>query len=291
MEVRELAYNFILENRINNLNIDLKLLKDICKINKWKIGSYSKNINFLETTNLIDKITLLAFNCFYKNDNKEKVFIMYNDKVEEDEIVFNILHEIGHIVLKHNICDLSNFEKEREADLFACEVLAPSCLLKYLNLNKIDAITNISNIPPKYIKNYIDTYKNYKLYDDYFSKIIIKTFKHLKEYRLLKFFKYKKIFITLFFLITFFININYTNSYSKNIPDIDNNIFDINNIPVINNNIKDTNHNYQSFFVTKTGKKYHKEDCKYIIHKDNLIEIKSNDPILNNYKPCSICID
>ena len=43
------------------------------------------------------------------------------------------------------------------------------------------------------------------------------------------------------------------------------------------------------YYVTSSGKKYHKKHCIIIMYKNNLTEIKLNDAINYGYKPCMIC--
>ncbi len=179
MDTREIAYYFLLQNNIYNIEINLKILKDICKKNNWNLGCYSKNIKFIEISNLLDKMHLQAFTYYYKNE----IFIFYNNTIEKKEMIFSILHEIGHILLKHKTCDLNNLFQEMEANLFACEVLAPSCLIKHLKLTKIDCILNTFNLPPKYILGYINSFKNYNHSDSYLSKLIIKKFNNVKNHK------------------------------------------------------------------------------------------------------------
>ncbi len=44
-----------------------------------------------------------------------------------------------------------------------------------------------------------------------------------------------------------------------------------------------------TYFVTSSGKKYHRENCIIIKYKNNLTEIKLNDAIDKGYQPCLIC--
>ena len=43
----------------------------------------------------------------------------------------------------------------------------------------------------------------------------------------------------------------------------------------------------QTVYITKTGKKYHKEHCRYLKHSK--IEITLEKAIELNYGPCSVC--
>ncbi len=45
-----------------------------------------------------------------------------------------------------------------------------------------------------------------------------------------------------------------------------------------------------TYYVTSSGKKYHKKHCIIIKYKNNLTEMKETDAIHQEYKPCLICI-
>lgn len=263
MDIREIAYYFLLQNNIHNMKINLKILKDICRKNNWKLGCYSKNIKFIEISNLSNKMHLQAFTYYYKNE----IFIFYNNNLEKNEIIFSILHEIGHILLKHKTCELNNLFQEKEANLFACEVLAPSCLIRHLKLTKIDCILDNFNLPPKYILSYINNFKNYNYSNSYLSKIIIKKFNNIKNNK----FFFKKILIFILSTIIFLSMFIFTNNNFKNFYDVS------------------IRNNQQIFYLTKTGKKYHIKNCRYLKNKDNYL-ILLNQQEINKYKPCSICI-
>ncbi len=43
------------------------------------------------------------------------------------------------------------------------------------------------------------------------------------------------------------------------------------------------------YYVTSTGKKYHRKHCIIVKYKNNLTKIQLNDAINDRYKPCLIC--
>lgn len=64
------------------------------------------------------------------NYNDSKKVILYNSDISsKGRILWNKAHELGHIVLNHKY---QGEKEEREADLFASQLLLPQCLLKSL---------------------------------------------------------------------------------------------------------------------------------------------------------------
>ena len=47
MNIKNIAYNFLIRYRINNLNFDFELLKEIALSNGWELCPYSSNKNLI----------------------------------------------------------------------------------------------------------------------------------------------------------------------------------------------------------------------------------------------------
>lgn len=297
MYIKEIAYNFLIRYRITNLNFNVQLLNELSILNNWKLCKYSSNQKLIHNLHLEEHLKLDAFT--FIKDNQ--IFILYNDDLPENDILFNILHEFGHILLDHsssnNILGYSLLSEtlirqETEANTFACEVLAPSCVLKQLNINSIDDILKFSNLPAKHSIYHINNITNFSNIDD-ISERLIKIFNEYitkntynKEEIKIKPKRYIPLMLSIssILIITIFILFSSLKE-NNNIP---------NNEPIKNEIInKSTTSNVDNnkvFYITKTGSKYHIKDCRYIKYKNNLIELKYNDNLLKDYEPCSVCI-
>lgn len=62
--------------------------------------------------------------------------------------------------------------QEDEANFFACEVLAPSCVFHQLNINNVDDIKNLSKLPYEHAKNLFSNITNFNSLDDISEKIL-----------------------------------------------------------------------------------------------------------------------
>jgi len=121
----------------------------ICK-NKWGLITYTElaEINCITVDSVCKNLKTEHSYCQYDDGIYT---IAYNNEKSVGRTLFNLLHEIGHIVLNHFV----DFNKtilinnplkykilENEANCFARNVLSPIVLANYLNLSE----SNIINI-------------------------------------------------------------------------------------------------------------------------------------------------
>lgn len=106
---------------------------ELAKINCITVDSVCKNLKTEHSYSIYDGVYAIA----------------YNNEKSVGRTLFNLLHEIGHIVLNHFV----DFNKtilinnpleykilENEANCFARNVLSPIVLVNYLNLSESDII-------------------------------------------------------------------------------------------------------------------------------------------------------
>ncbi len=138
---RDMAWKFLIENNVTELLVNLS---EICRNNGYHL--------------LVDKdYIFLAENergvTFFRNG---EWYIVLNPSETLSARRYTIAHEIGHIYLRHiynvknNCCslshDVSEIDKEYQAERFAIDVLAPACVLWGLNLHKAEDISRVCNI-------------------------------------------------------------------------------------------------------------------------------------------------
>lgn len=80
------------------------------------------------------------------NPKKQEYVIVYNDAIESARVNFSIMHEIGHIQLDHEKRNLTDAEKESEADTFAQKALAPVGVILKLGLKTDVQISSIFQV-------------------------------------------------------------------------------------------------------------------------------------------------
>ena len=81
-------------------------------------------------------------------------YIVYDDETSVGRQRLIISHELGHIFLGHDLIygfhgrsfDTDNPKNEIEADMFAIQLLSPSCVLKGLDLHTAEQISNACRV-------------------------------------------------------------------------------------------------------------------------------------------------
>lgn len=143
--ISHLARDFILNNSVKTLPVDLF---SIIKKNKWRVVRYSSLLsNNISTYTKVMKNNL----GFTENFGGNNYLIFYDDSVDEHMQRFTLAHEIGHILLDHFKVSVEN--REQEANMFACRLLMPMCVLHECCIKselEISLICNVSLISAGY---------------------------------------------------------------------------------------------------------------------------------------------
>ena len=133
-KVKEEAYKTLLlqENFIFPVNPKEIILKEY-NIYITSFQDYSKKTNI--SINDLTSNGTITDGYTYKDKDKKNIIIFYNEDIEsEGRKIWTISHELGHIVLNHDIqCEIN----EQEANFFASQLLAPQCVLREMLKNGV----------------------------------------------------------------------------------------------------------------------------------------------------------
>lgn len=315
MNIKETAWEFIRENDIRSFRITVDAILKMIQTHKdWMAFSYHAGEPLIERLKLKNYTkTSKAFTCLLDpspTNETAQYFIFYQDELPYNEKVFVLLHEIGHILLYHTyagsilgksrISGVTN-EQEREADLFACEVLAPSCILTdRFRIDTADRIAEISMLSPEYallhageINRTAHKPLSYSLLEPIYQQyqvFVRQVKKSLFLDRLNKACRPITILLTALILTMITVLVYYSN------PKTD---------PVLSSNTAD-NHSNSSYvsvkasepnspaedlkvYVTRTGEKYHLAGCRYLKNSNLLTSMTIKEAAVNGYTPCEIC--
>lgn len=133
--IRNSAWIFLLENKIDKLPIDLKGIADK---NGWTLLSYENHIELALALDRESPFLCDGWTVIYGDE----VFIFFRNSRHEGRNRFTIAHEFGHLTL-HHIKELKREEFEQEANMFAARILMPLCLLKECHVKTAEEIANL----------------------------------------------------------------------------------------------------------------------------------------------------
>lgn len=141
---RDAAWKMLLKSKVSSLPVNVK---KICKSEGIRLVSYSSGARVIHKLGL--ESNMVGNDAF----SVGKV-IFYDDKTSIGRQRFSIAHELGHIVLHcservtvYNREPSPNDDPiEAEANVFASRLLAPLCVLHYLNVKSAQEISELCNI-------------------------------------------------------------------------------------------------------------------------------------------------
>ena len=141
---RDVAWQLLIKHKISSLPVNLS---KICKAEHIRLFSYKEGAKLIRQLQLEDHMM--------KNDAFSMGrLIFYNDENSVARQRFSIAHELGHILL-HSTQEVTVYNREpssddnpleTEANIFASRLLAPLCVLHYLNVQSHEEISEICKI-------------------------------------------------------------------------------------------------------------------------------------------------
>ncbi len=156
------AYEFILDNHIHKLPVDLTKLSKVCKACRLHLISYSLAHDMICTLGWEKHMQYDGFTGTADGD----VYILYRDALPMGQKMLTIAHEIGHNALGHMDYGVNqrNFKcspLEQEADLFALCLLAPPCILQDFGATSIRDIQMLTYLDEENAKTAFDVMGGY----------------------------------------------------------------------------------------------------------------------------------
>lgn len=265
------ADKLLIKSGISELPLSLGMLKRIAETNGWIIDTYEESGSLLQALNLDEFSEDYPAFTFRKNG---QFVILYRESLSLTEKIPLIAHEFGHIALNH-ITDSKqggivlstppeeSARQEAEADAFARELLAPACIMKKCNITthrkfrKLNFITGAYGYEQlSYINNSVFTTREEIELCERFKGYILRT--------RLSFYKPLGIIVAVIAIIATF-------AYC-----------------LIFNAAPSDGTNTGIAFITKSGEKYHKENCPYISGTDTL-NMEISEAELAGYEACKYC--
>ena len=151
--IKTLAYQFLTETQIKELNVPLSYLKKELKKQGILLLKYSE----FETINktVPEEARPSVKTAMSKNEaisllTDSITLVLYSDDLTYGRKLQRIYHEIGHIKAEHKRSGMYTFEpneeQEREADIFSLYVMAPPCIVKEIGVSSTDDISCLTGL-------------------------------------------------------------------------------------------------------------------------------------------------
>ncbi len=285
---------------------DKKIMQkfDILPVNSFNIA----NMLNLRVKNSIEckldfkeKYPLTQCNAFIAIFNGEEI-IYHDEKYPYKN--FSVAHEIAHHLLEHKT---DGIEQHKDANLLAAIIVAPVELIKKHKIKSALQLAEQCKIPINVAESYwLEIFP--KSNTSNLKNNIVKYGLIVASTSVLVSIIFSIIYANNFLLNTNTNNINNT-LINQDIEETTKYIIDFFKDSESNSEIKTENvtldvitettseilnddsdiNNNLEVFITKTGKKYHRENCKYIKKKTNVTKITIKDAQNLQYTPCSIC--
>lgn len=293
IDIINLTNEFILTNHLFARPLSFNTLITLCGEKGYAVFSYSQSQKLIAAMHLEEYTKNKAFT-WIAGDSK---IIFFDDNLSHSERLFALAHELGHIYLEHTYLGIlgidSNQEvankQEVEANTFAYQLLAPICVLQERDIKNTKEITRETGLRDEYAKNVLDLITSYTTQAK-FDKEVIKSFGIIPRKRI----KVAKYIIGAFLFIGLLNYIDYCQDYQikQQISNGQAGIVEtqqpISLTPATIPQPNDDN-NEKYCYITKTGNKYHKENCHIIQGKGNLTKLTIEEAEKANYEPCKFC--
>ena len=134
------ADRLLVKHGVSELPLTIRKAEIIAQFSGWLLLTYDEGKEIIEACGA--EAAAARYPAFTLIHDKQNV-ILYRANLSYEHKLFCILHEFGHIVLKHtaekNVLGITptpeeTARQEREADDFAAEMLAPSCVMFALGI-------------------------------------------------------------------------------------------------------------------------------------------------------------
>lgn len=249
-----------------------------------KVSEILKLLKFKKS--LIEK---KAFTVCHDNIN----IVFYSSKMSAQERILAFAHELGHINMGHisesgvlgynnnpGIADL----QEIEANDFALELLAPVCILKSKRIKTTEDLENIALVSHNNSTKQFDKLLHHKRKYTEHEKELLKLFGITRNFSPI----IKSIVAIIIIIVSIFFGMQlpqFTDETSSETHS------DINSSPAVTTTeapvpVAETVE--ELVYVTKTGTRYHKADCRYVRNNKTSKSITAEEA-KTDYTPCKVC--
>lgn len=289
---RHYALKELWENGVNSLPITTEQIEDILTSKGFKIINY--DVSCKEHADILKGLGVLqlasrtkAFT--YVNNQEKIVFIKIGISANEKRLL--LAHELGHIAMGH-ISDkgvigyhpsgLIDEGQEDEANAFALEFLAPVCVLSRKHIRTPQMVSALTLLDEKRSRLIADEIHNYTQ-STHLEAELCRKFEisgNIKKFCTQKIINCTEIILIISVIIFVLFCVPTTQKYSISANTTEQSVA---------TNSSETSECNNAVYVTKSGSKFHKRNCRHIKNSSTILEIPYNDVTHSGYEPCKDC--
>lgn len=309
------ADRLLVKHGVSELPLTMRKAEIIAQFSGWLLLTYDEGKEIIEACDAEE--TTGRYPAFTLIHNKQNV-ILFRANLSYEHKLFCILHEFGHIVLKHtaekNVLGVTpspeeTARQEREADDFAAEMLAPSCVMYALGIKSAHQLERFGLTAEQALRHY----DNIREPETEIEKALCERLPAVKYRKRTT--RYGHIaavgasaaaFATIGILISVLAgvgnnggadSITTSEAPAITVEATDDNRVDASapSIPAVTVHPQTTTTSApedepegETVYITKSGKRYHKADCRHIAGRD-VKEITIAEAEEDGYTPCKDC--
>ena len=293
----------LVRNNITSLPLDSETIISMIRQKGFLIVSFSSYTDVCIKKLTSKGIFVPSHTAFTVSVDGYRV-VYYNNTLSSNEILFALAHEYGHICLSTSVFQgilgkSDNPEQastqEREADLFALNLLAPICILSKLRLKTVQEVQKLTLLNSS---RAYEVYNNLKVSyipseDDMLAR---RQFSHfIYSYKQKK----SKNILAIILLISFvFFNSTYDGKLhisTDKMRPLESHFFyniHLKTAPIVSQTPGTASAQAtDAFVVTPSGEKYHLPDCFHTRNSTYLRIVSAFDALAEGLVPCKDCVD
>lgn len=283
----------LVKHGVSELPLTIRKAEIIAQFSGWLLLTYDEGKEIIEACGAED--TAARYPAFTLIHNKQNV-ILFRANLSYEHKLFCILHEFGHIVLKHtaekNVLGLMHTPEEtaqleREADDFAAEMLAPSCVMYALGIKSAHQLERFGLTAEQALRHC----ENIREPETEIEKALCERLPAVKYRRRTT--RYGHIaavsgavaaFATTGILISVLAGTGHIGGASGVTSET---LASTVEAPISSSKSEDEPQG-EIVYITRSGKRYHKADCRHIAGRD-VIETTIAEAEEDGYTPCKDC--
>ena len=287
-----LTNDFIVKNNVHSLPLTLNCMEKLCAKLGYRLLPVGNNAELIKMLGVGDVSNYIAFT--YLHQDIKLVF--FDETHSTGTRLFAIAHELGHICLKHNYQGAIGYSKatslqEREADVFAYQLLAPLCVLKALNITRLKDIEQYTLLDTKraaFVKLKLALY-NIDASDNKVLRLH-GVRRPIRKSNVLPSFTLALVSALIGAAIAF-------NISNAELPPAEESTATTNTLQYLKERSASQaaitsltpNDIPETVYITPHGTKYHKENCFHLKNSSSFSAVSSANAITNGYTACKSC--